>query len=680
MGLVSKQFNHLYILDTEFVALPGEKQQPVSLCALHYERQGESFKRTESVRIFFRDGQQIDCPFIGIESDSTLFIGYNLAAEYKCFLTLGWPMPWHSIDLMFEFKNETCGVWRGKDSLWDLGWGLEDAVRELGGNPADCWKMNKDEMRNYIRRFGTKAPRGFVSIEMDKHGLPIYRDVDGEPHPFNTDDPYTQDWITVVRSQEEHEKLILDYNMEDCVATHFVTTEIIKSSATYNEAQALHRGKFAVATAHFEHQGLPIDTKRFNLIKAHARKLQIHIAQKIEEQNGYRVYEIEGREDLKNKPHAVWKMKNFVALLDRNGITIGKKGAVWQATPTGDPVLEDDYFETMCLAFPFLQPLRQTRKTIKSLGLFDTTIGHDGFNRYTLFPFGTVTSRNNPKAREFMLSRPHWLRNLITPKPGYAIISADVTGAEDWLAAGFSGDPKLMEIYSSGADSYIAFATVTGALPEGSKRDKSNREMEKIRAQHKIAKLAIQYGVGETTLSRQLGVPVWKAGQILNAHRRAYSVYWQWVADRAKEAANRGYVETDYGWRQSTMNMSERSILNFPQQSHCAEVLRMACNLLLDAEWGHAFAAPHHDALYLHVPIEQAEECARAVESAFLQAGQMIMGDVHGQPFPLRIKAKITPAPQHYVDAGGADIWDIVTTYFGWDGKEQANVANTSAA
>lgn len=97
--------------------------------------------------------------------------------------------------------------------------------------------------------------------------------------------------------------------------------------------------------------------------------------------------------------------------------------------------------------------------------------------------------------------------------------------------------------------------------------------MEKIRAQHKIAKLAIQYGVGETTLSRQLGVPVWKAGQILNAHRRAYSVYWQWVADRAKEAANRGYGETDYGWRQSTMNMSERSILNFPQQSHCAELL-----------------------------------------------------------------------------------------------------------
>ena len=59
------------------------------------------------------------------------------------------------------------------------------------------------------------------------------------------------------------------------------------------------------------------------------------------------------------------------------------------------------------------------------------------------------------------------MRMLITPKPGYAVISADITGAEDWLAAGYSGDPKLMEIYSSGKDSYVEFAAITGAVPPG---------------------------------------------------------------------------------------------------------------------------------------------------------------------------------------------------------------------
>jgi hypothetical protein len=30
----------------------------------------------------------------------------------------------------------------------------------------------------------------------------------------------------------------------------------------------------------------------------------------------------------------------------------------------------------------------------------------------------------------------------------------------------------------------------------------------------------------------------------------------------------------------------------------------------------------------------------------------------------------------HYVDADGADIWKIVTEYFGWE-QEKANVANS---
>jgi hypothetical protein len=214
--------------------------------------------------------------------------------------------------------------------------------------------------------------------------------------------------------------------------------------------------------------------------------------------------------------------------------------------------------------------------------------------------------------------------------------------------------------------------------------------MERIRAQHKIAKLAVNYGVGENTLSKQLGVQPWKAGRILNAHREAYAIYWQWVDDEAVKAANRGYVITDYGWRQSTMNMNERAIMNFPQQSGCAEVLRYACNLLLDEGWGFAFSAPHHDALYLHCPIQSAEECAHMVEMAFLEAGKHVMASKtdpeFAEKFPLRIKAKITASPAHYLDADGADIWRIVCEYFNWDEfavsktEEKIYVENSSEA
>jgi hypothetical protein len=68
------------------------------------------------------------------------------------------------------------------------------------------------------------------------------------------------------------------------------------------------------------------------------------------------VYVIEGKETTKKKPSPVWKMKNFVALLERNGITVGKRGAMWCATDSGQPMLDDDYFKAMCNVYDWLQP------------------------------------------------------------------------------------------------------------------------------------------------------------------------------------------------------------------------------------------------------------------------------------------------------------------------------------
>jgi hypothetical protein len=178
--LLSDRWTHIYVLDTEFQASDGEQQIPVSVCA-------KGFRKARDIRQFLHNGDR-DCPFVGVESDTTLFVGYNLAAEYKCFLALGWPMPKHSIDLYFEYRNLTCGVWRGKESLWEIGTGLEDAVRELGGNPDSYWKFNKTEMQKYIRRYGLFAPDGkldtFICADKksDYFGLPAYIDVDGKEH------------------------------------------------------------------------------------------------------------------------------------------------------------------------------------------------------------------------------------------------------------------------------------------------------------------------------------------------------------------------------------------------------------------------------------------------------------------------------------------------------------------
>jgi len=182
-----------------------------------------------------------------------------------------------------------------------------------------------------------------------------------------------------------------------------------------------------------------------------------------------------------------------------------------------------------------------------------------------------------------------------------AIVHGDIVGAEAWLAAGFSGDPDLMRIYQSGADRYIEFAIATGALPPGTRRDKSDPESEWIRAMHKTALLAINHGVKEKTLGTYLGVLAWKAGAIINAHKAAYGVYWHWAEEHVKQGKKRGYVSTDFGWKLDVEHCQYNTILNFPQQSACGEVLRAACVFLCDRGWGPCLSAPHHDAIYMHV-------------------------------------------------------------------------------
>jgi hypothetical protein len=66
----------------------------------------------------------------------------------------------------------------------------------------------------------------------------------------------------------------------------------------------------------------------------------------------------------------------------------------------------------------------------------------------------------------------------------------------------------------------------------------------------------------------------------------------------------------------------------------------------------------------MHVEAERAEECKQSVEDAFIDAGQIIMGLPE---FPLRVHADVVYHPDHYEDADGAEIWEIVCEYLGWD-------------
>ena len=62
------------------------------------------------------------------------------------------------------------------------------------------------------------------------------------------------------------------------------------------------------------------------------------------------------------------------------------------------------FFGDMCNTYPELQPLRQCRKSINSLGRFETVLGKDGFNRSPLWMFGTVDVPQQPESKNISCS------------------------------------------------------------------------------------------------------------------------------------------------------------------------------------------------------------------------------------------------------------------------------------
>jgi hypothetical protein len=91
------------------------------------------------------------------------------------------------------------------------------------------------------------------------------------------------------------------------------------------------------------------------------------------------------------------------------------------------------------------QRLRELRYSLSKLRLNDLHIGNDGRNRTLLGAFGSKTARNQPSNSKYIFGPAKWLRFLITPPPGLALIHRDFCQQEIRIAAVLSGDAALLE-------------------------------------------------------------------------------------------------------------------------------------------------------------------------------------------------------------------------------------------
>jgi DNA polymerase I len=505
---------------------------------------------------------------------TALFVAYYASAEIACHLALDWPVPQRVLDLFTEFRNRTNGV------PPENGSGLLGALAYHGLDGIGA--VEKDEMRDLVLRGG----------------------------------PWT----------DAEREAILNYCASDVAALARLLPAMLPQ---IDLPHALLRGRYMVAAARMERNGVPIDTETLNRLRHHWSDIQDQLVADIDANYGV----FDGR---------TFKTDRFADWLARNNTP-------WPRLESGRLDLSDDTFREMARAYPAVSPLRELRAALSEMRLSDLAVGRDGRNRTMLSAFRARTGRNQPSNTKFIFGPSVWLRGLIQPPPGHGIAYIDWQQQEFGIAAALSGDPLMMEAYCSG-DPYLAFAKQAGAAPA----DATKATHKAIRDQFKSTVLAVQYGMGADALAQRIGQPPIRARELLRLHRETYRVFWRWSDAAVDHAMLRGSLHTVFGWRVRVPAVSnERSLRNFPMQANGAEMLRLAC--CLATERGIQVCAPVHDAVLICAPLDRLEADVVRMQEAMREASRIVLNG-----FELGTDAQIVRYPDRYMDERGAAMWSRV--------------------
>jgi DNA polymerase-1 len=257
--------------------------------------------------------------------------------------------------------------------------------------------------------------------------------------------------------------------------------------------QALHRGRYMAAVGRIEAVGIPVDVG-----------LHAELAREWDPLKGSLVASVSAHYgDVYDG--LSFRSERFRAYLTAQGIL-----PHWPTDLEGKLILDDQTFREMAQFYPSLQPLHELRGTLGRLRLTGLQIGSDQRNRVMLSPFGSTTGRNQPSNTSFIFGPATWMRGLIRPEPGRALAYIDWSSQEIGIAAGLSGDERLIDAYKSG-DIYMAFARDAKLVPA----DATKQSHPDKRAVCKTIVLGLGYGMGEESMAARAHISVPEARELL---------------------------------------------------------------------------------------------------------------------------------------------------------------------
>ena len=301
---------------------------------------------------------------------------------------------------------------------------------------------------------------------------------------------------------------------------------------------------------------------------------------------------------------------------------------VVKRTPKGGRSTDADVLEALADKHPLPKLLLQYRELDKLKGTYidalpryvhpETGRIHTRFDQ-TVAATGRLSSsdpnlQNIPVRTE--LGRA--IRAAFIAPPGHVILSADYSQIELRLLAHLSQDPDLIDAFTAGADVHARTAALIFDRPEKSVTHDERRAAKTIN-------FGVIYGMGDSALGKQLGIPREEAARFIAAYFARYAGVARFM-EQTVEAARQGEaVRTLLGRRRFLPNLrsanrglrfeAERVARNTPIQGTAADILKIAMVSLGDdgAAPGARMVLTVHDELVFEVPEADAERAGAQI-------------------------------------------------------------------
>ena len=207
----------------------------------------------------------------------------------------------------------------------------------------------------------------------------------------------------------------------------------------------------------------------------------------------------------------------------------------------------------------------------------------------------------------------------------------------------------MMAAYCSKDDVYLATAKLTGAAPKSA----TKQSHAAIRGMYKVATLGMQYGMTVWGLVSKLGITEPEAQHLIDGMHRVYRTYFHWIDDLVPTSQALGKIEAPMGWAMHVdAGTNPRTLKNFPMQTSCGEIFRIAVDMMLDR--GMMLCATVHDAVLIESSVKNiARDCGS--RRSWATASKIVLGG-----FELKTDCAVTKYPRRYIEESGKDMWDRV--------------------